>query len=55
MALPDKRKIIQLTGTDGIVVALCNDGTVWQSKHHEDGELYGWRKAADIPQPKGGD
>lgn len=45
------RKIVQITGTADRVIALCNDGTVWMSKHWDGGEHYGWVKFKDVPQP----
>lgn len=39
------RKIIQIVEVDGVVHALCNDGTVWY-----EGKEGGWKRLKDIPQ-----
>lgn len=48
---PKKRKIIQITTSGSgytVLVALCDDGTVWFKLGMDNG---GWAKLRDIPQP----
>jgi len=47
-----KRKIIQITGIESTVAALCDDGSVWLLAVGYD-ESFGkrqWVRASDIPQ-----
>jgi hypothetical protein len=49
------RKAIQISCTDRIIVALCDDGSIWgiQIIHGEPVGLYRWREYPSIPE--GGD
>ena len=36
-----KRKVVQVTSNNGALIALCNDGSLWQ-RHSRSGPNYGW-------------
>jgi hypothetical protein len=44
-----KRQIVQITGVDETIAALCNDGSVWLLTFAFD-ERRNWRRLPDIPQ-----
>ncbi len=48
------RKIIQITGTTGDLIALCDDGTLWFNERaydpNGDSNNCNWHKVRSIPQ-----
>jgi len=44
-----KRKIVQISNAEKDVIALCDDGTLWQAQWHGN-DRASWSRLTDIPQ-----
>jgi hypothetical protein len=44
------RRIVQITGVEETVAALCDDGSVWLCAFEFDERR--WKRLPDIPQPR---
>ena len=45
------RKVVQICDKEGILCALCDDGTMW-GRSSVFSPTFEWRKISDIPQPE---
>ena len=45
------RKVVQICDKEGILCALCDDGTMW-GKESAFSPTFEWRKISNIPQPE---
>jgi hypothetical protein len=46
-----RRKVVQILSDDEAIIALCDDGTIWEAMPDPDSGA--WRWAAVVPLPPG--